>query len=173
MTLPHLETKRLTLRPPTARDMEAGIAFYMSKRSQHAGGDVPRYAAFRNMAAMLGHWQVRGYGLWAVTEKGSDTICGLVGPFYPEGWPEREVGWLMFEGHEGKGYAQEAATAAMADCRDRLGWGDIVHYIAPANTRSIALAQRLGAKLDPNAVVPKPDDPCLVYRNVNQSGALA
>lgn len=165
MTTPRtISTARLTLRQPAPRDAAAVVAFYMSERSQYAGGHVSRMNAWRNFAAVLGHWQIRGFGLWAVTRTGDDTILGLVGPFYPDGWPETEIGWLMFDGAEGQGYAAEAARAVIADTRATLGWSDIVHYIAPQNTRSIALAERLGATLDPNAAQPKPDSPCLVYR---------
>lgn len=159
-----LETERLVLRRPEPKDADAIIAFYMSERSQYAGGHVPSFRAWTNFTAILGHWQVRGYGLWAVTTKDSDDIIGLVGPYFPTGWPETELGWLMFDGAEGKGFATEAARAAIADARSRLGWTDIVHYIAHQNTRSIALAERLGATLDNDAQVPKPEEPCLVYR---------
>lgn len=159
-------TERLVLRRPAPRDKEAIIAFYMSERSQYAGGHVPRFMAWKNTAAIFGHWQLNGFGLWAVTRKGDDAIIGLVGPFYPDGWPETEIGWLIFEGAEGQGFAQEAAVAALADARARLGWTDIVSYIAPNNARSIALADRLGAVLDPQAAVPFADKPTKVYRHL-------
>ncbi len=162
MTL-RLETPRLILRPPAPRDMQASVAFFMDERSQYAGGHVGRFHAFKQFAHLLGHWQIKSFGLWTVTLKGSDDAIGMVGPFFPEGWPETEFGWLIFEG-EGKGYAFEAAQAALADARDRLGWTDIVHYIAPENARSITLAERLGARLDPDAAIPFADKPTLVYR---------
>lgn len=163
MTL-HLETDRLTLRPPAPQDADTVIAFYESKRSEYTGGHVDRFQAWKNTAAIFGHWTIRGFGLWAVTAKDDDTVLGMVGPFYPESWPETEIGWLMFDGAEGKGYAFEAAKAAISDARARLGWSEIVHYIDPQNARSIALAERLGAALDQNATPPKPDQPCLIYR---------
>lgn len=162
---PVLETERLVLRRPKPADIPAAIEFYMSERSQYAGGFVPKFRAWTNATALLGHWEVRGYGLWAVTEKGDDTALGFVGPYYPEGWPDTEIGWVLFEQAEGRGIAAEAAKAALADARDRLGWSDIVSYIAPENTRSIKLAEKLNAVRDPNAAVPKPEDPCLVFRH--------
>ena len=126
---------------------------------------MPRPRAWTNSVALIGHWAVRGYGLWAVTEKGSDDALGFVGPYNPDGWPETEVGWVLFEAAEGRGIAAEAAKAALKDARDRLGWTDIVSYIAPENARSITLAEKLGAKRDPDAVLPFPDVPCLVYRH--------
>jgi RimJ/RimL family protein N-acetyltransferase len=166
-----LTTDRLTLRRPEARDMEAITAFYMSERSAMTGGHLPRTAAWRAAAFVLGHWEARGFGLWAVTLTGEDKILGLVGPFYPEGWPEREIGWLMFEGSEGKGIAFEAAQAAIADARRRLGFTEIVHYIRHGNARSVALAERLGARLDPAAEQPLKDRPCLIYRQPAEDAA--
>lgn len=171
MTDQTLATERLLLRRPDARDMAAGVAFYMSERARFAAGHVPRHRAWKNMATILGHWQLRGYGLWAVTPRGDDRIIGLVGPFYPDGWPETEIGWLIFDGAEGRGYAAEAARAAIDHARRRLGWRDIVHYIAPENTRSIALAERLGARRDPDAELPEIEGPCLVYRSPSEPGA--
>ncbi|WP_227284334.1 GNAT family N-acetyltransferase [Boseongicola sp. H5] len=158
-----LATDRLNLRRPAAQDEDATTAFYMSERSKMTGGHVPRPAAWRHFASTLGHWEVRGYGLWAVTQRGEDTIIGLVGPYYPDGWPETEIGWLMFDGAEGKGYAFEAAKAARDYCYGTLGWTTAVSYIAPGNTRSIALAERLDCTLDEAAAKPKPDT--LVYRH--------
>ena len=160
-----LETERLVLRPPQPKDEAAAIEFYTTDRAQHVGGATGvNFYAWRSVAMIFGHWATRGHGLWAVTEQGNDDIIGLVGPFHPFGWPETEIGWEVFQGYEGRGFAFEAAQAAIIDARKRLGWDQIVHYIAPANIRSIALAERLGAILDPDAQVPYPDTPCLVYR---------
>lgn len=159
-----LTTERLILRRPEARDAAAVTDFFMSERSAMTGGHLPRGEAWRKTALNFGHWDIRGYGLWAVTAKGCDTILGLVGPNYPEGWPETEIGWIMLDGSEGKGYAFEAAQAAILDARQRLGWTTIVHYIRAENARSIALAERLGATVDPDAALPRCDIPAFVYR---------
>lgn len=169
-TTRQLQTDRLILRRPQSQDKDAIIAFYMSERSQYAGGNLPRFHAWKNTAAVFGHWDLNGFGLWALTLKGSDDILGLVGPFFPEGWPETEFGWLMLEGSEGKGYAFEAAQAALEDAYAQLGWTSIVHYIAPENARSVALAERLGAKLDPDAAIPFAEKPTLVYRQPKREG---
>ncbi len=166
-----LTTERLTLRRPEPRDVPALTEFYVSERSRYAGGNVVRPRAFSNACAVLGHWQARGYGLWAVTMTGDDKALGMVGPYYPDGWPETEFGWVLFDGAEGKGIALEAARVALADVRETHGWTDIVHYIARENARSIVLAEKLGAKLDPDAPQPKPESPCLVYRQPKMGGA--
>ena len=160
-----LETQRLILRKPVADDLGAFSAFMMSPRADmvRRPEETGAEGAWRAFAKELGHWEIRGYGLWAVTEKGDDTALGLIGPWNPEGWPEPEIGWNVFAGAEGKGYAFEAARAAIDDVFTRLGWSTAVSYIDPANTRSVALAERLGAVHDENAARLYPDT--LVYRH--------
>lgn len=165
MSAPTLTTERLILRRPSPADAGLAADFWQSERAEFVGGDASRFRAWSNFAAMLGHWEILGFGLWAVTEKGDDAILGLVGPYCPDGWPEHELGWLLFEGAEGKGIAYEAALAARDDARARLGWQEIVSYIAPGNERSVKLAERLGGVLDENAVPPKAGFPTLIYRH--------
>ncbi len=64
---------------------------------------------------------------------------------FPDGWDEPELAWHLFDGYEGQGYAHEAALAARADYHARLSPRPLISYIATANTRSEALALRLGA----------------------------
>ena len=161
-----LTTERLILRRPAARDWPGARDFYMSDRSALAGGGpLDLGAAWRQFAAIIGHWSILGCGLWSVTMKGDDTCIGLVGPWCPEDWPENELGWLLFAGAEGKSIAHEAALATRTHAFDTLGWTTAVSYIHADNARSIALAARLGCTLDPGAPQPRPDKPCLVYRH--------
>jgi len=160
-----LETQRLVLRRPRARDWPAFLGYAMSSRAQYTGGLQWNGHAWRTFAAEIGHWEIRGYGMFIVTERGDDAAIGLAGPWYPVGWPEREIGWMMFDAaHEGRGYAGEAAGAALAHAFGPLGWDTAVSYIHPENARSRALAERLGAAIDPEAIGPG-QGPALVYRH--------
>ncbi len=158
-----VETERLILRKPAGRDWPGARDFYMSERSSMAGGNIDEGKAWRQFAAIIGHWDIRGFGLAAVTEKPSDEIVGLVGQWHPVDWPEQELGWVIFEGAEGKSIAYEAAIAARHHAYSALGWTTAVSYIDPQNSRSIKLAERLGCWLDEEATLPKPDT--LVYRH--------
>ena len=101
-----------------------------------------------------------------------DTPLGIVGHWYPWGWPETEVGWVLFDSaHEGKGYATEAARRCVTHAWDALGWDTAVSYIAKDNLASVRVAERLGATLDADAAAPNPDKPCLVYRHPRPEGA--
>lgn len=160
-----IETARLVLRQPDARDVDSLVRFYCSERSSMAGGHVAQAEAVLRAYAILGHWQHRGYGLFAIATKADEnTAVGMAGPYYPPGRPETEIGWVLFDGAEGNGYATEAAAATIRFARQQLNWSNIVHYIAPENTQSIAVAKRLGSFLDDDAPQPKPDKPCLVFR---------
>lgn len=162
---PALTTERLTLRMPASRDWESFAAFKTGERSRMLGGPLDREKAWRAFGHVVGHWVLRGYGMFFVTLRGSDTAIGMTGPWFPEGWPEPELGWSMFGAdHEGKGLAFEAAEAARRYAFQKLGWKTAVSYIDPANLRSIALAERLGAVAEPGAPRPAGAD-CLVYRH--------
>ncbi|MEL6574088.1 MAG: GNAT family N-acetyltransferase [Pseudomonadota bacterium] len=142
--IPVVTTDRLTLRAPEQRDFETYAAFRASDRAKTVGGPFPRSHAFQSFCAIIGHWTMRGYGRWIVADKTTDEPVGLVGIFYPEDWPEPEVAWSMFANGEGKGYACEAAKAAREWAYETLGWNRLVSMVDPTNTRSVALAKRLG-----------------------------
>ncbi len=165
ITAPTLHTARLTLRLPGPQDFSAQAAFLASDRSRFVGGPMAAGEAWRALAYVIGHWTMRGFGKWAVTLRGTDQAIGLVGLYFPSDWPEQEIGWHLWdEAAEGKGHAFEAATAARTHAFTTLGWTTAVSYIALENTRSIALAERLGAIRDPQARTPD-NDPVLVYRH--------
>ncbi|MEO1491568.1 MAG: GNAT family N-acetyltransferase [Pseudomonadota bacterium] len=161
---PVIETERLILRRPTPEDQAGSIAFMMSDRSQFVGGPMTRHKAWFAFASELGHWEIHGYGSFAVTVRGDDTCLGLIGPWFPGGWPEHEIGWLIWPEAEGTGFAYEAALATRAWAYRELGWQTAVSYIDPGNTRSIALAERLGAVRD-DAAPRGVDAEDLVYRH--------
>ena len=146
--IPVLETERLVLRPFRAEDIPHEQGFYMSDRSRFVGGPMDPTLVWRAMAAAIGHWTLRGYGPFAVEEKATGIYCGHVGPWFPEGWPEPEISWTIMEAAEGRGIAHEAALATRNWAYEVLGWTTAISLIDPNNTRSIALAERLGAVHD-------------------------
>lgn len=165
---PVVETDRLILRAPQASDVEPSIAFLMTDRSQYMGGPYTRFQGWRTMGHFIGHWVMRGYGLFVFCDKTTGQPLGATGPFFPEGWVEPEFGWSCWSPEaEGTGLVHEAAQAARGWAYDSLGWTTAVSYIDPDNARSIALAERLGARLDPQAGVPDLDgwEGTLVFRH--------
>lgn len=150
--LPVLQTARLTLRAPREADFAAALAFNDSPRVQFIGGTVPRPWVWRGLLGVMGHWALRGYGFYSVDTKpgalGAGEFVGRVGVIYHDGWDQPELAWHLFDGHEGKGYAHEAAVAARADYHARISPQPLISYVNTDNTRSAALAQRLGARIE-------------------------
>ncbi|MEO5865998.1 MAG: GNAT family N-acetyltransferase [Sphingomonas sp.] len=143
---PILFTKRLILRPTTAEDFEGYAAFCADPETMRfLGGTKTRSEAWRIFATAAGAWTVCGYSFFSVIERETGRWIGRIGPWMPEGWPGCEVGWGLASAFAGRGYAYEAAVAAMDYAVDILGWDDIIHTINPENVASIALAQRLGS----------------------------
>ncbi|UXU73899.1 MULTISPECIES: GNAT family N-acetyltransferase [unclassified Paracoccus (in: a-proteobacteria)] len=163
---PVLTTPRLVLRAPQAADWPVWRDFARSERAAWVGGPLRAEGqAWRAFGHIIGHWVLRGFGMFTVTERDSGAALGAVGPWFPDGWPEPELGWTLWDpAVEGRGIAQEAALAAREFAARKLGWTTAVSYILPANHRSAALARRLGATPDPAAAHPG-TEPCQVWRH--------
>ena len=163
---PVLETERLILRAPKASDWPLWRDYFRTERSRfNRPGDTDDEKSWRAFGHFIGHWVLHGFGSFVITWKGNDTPIGSCGPWFPYGWPEREIGWMIWsQDNEGKSVAYEGAQAARNFAFDTLGWDTAVSYIVADNPRSIALAERLGATQDPSASTPG-DVPCFVYRH--------
>ena len=155
MTVPTLHTERLRLGPIGLEHFEPIATFYKSERSRHVGGPITREQAWRSLASEAGHWALRGYGRFAVELRDTGTMVGLVGPWYPEAWPEPELGWDLMNGHEGKGYATEAALGARDWCYSTLGWTTAISMIAVDNAGSANVAKRVGATMESEMTHPR------------------
>ena len=156
--------ERVILRPHRASDIDAIAALYQSDRAAWIGGQQNRAVAWRWLGYDVGQWGLLGFGSWAIEELKSSAFAGQVGLNRPENFPETELGWLLFDGYEGRGLASEAATLVCRFAFESLGLTTLVSYIDPGNHRSIRLAERLGATLDADASTPD-GDACLVYRH--------
>lgn len=143
--IPTLLTERFCLRAPVASDLPAYTEFCGSARASFVGGPYTEWQAHERLAAIVGHWQLHGFGRWLVADRATDEPLGIVGLMHPPDWPEPEIAWSVFRAAEGRGVAHEAAARARAYAYDTLGWTRVISCTAPGNTRSIALARRMGA----------------------------
>ncbi|CAN5220385.1 GNAT family N-acetyltransferase [soil metagenome] len=143
---PTIETTRLILRPTAGEDFERWCDFLADEpTARFIGGVQVPAQVWRSMMAMAGAWALEGVAMFSVIEKASGRWIGRIGPWRPHGWPGNEVGWSLHRDAHGKGYALEAAVAAMDHAVETLGWTDIIHCIAPENLASARLAGRLGS----------------------------
>ncbi len=165
MIAPVLQRGRIRLRPHRADDLERLAELFESPRCKYMDGVQSRAEVWKNLLADVGQWVLLGFGAWAVEEVSSGIYVGQVGLNFPADFPERELGWQVWEEFEGKGYAFEAAMLARGFAFGGLNWATVVSYIDPENERSIQLAERMGALLDGNAATPN-NEACLVYRHL-------
>jgi len=109
------------------------------------GRTLCRQQSWRQMAAVIGHAQIRGYGFMSVIEKDTGQWVGRIGPWFPEGWEQPEIGWTLHRDATGKGYATEAGKACVDYAFDTLGWDEVSHVIAHGNDASVKVAKAVGS----------------------------
>lgn len=160
-----LETDRLVLRMLRESDLNAYAEMCADAETMRYLGDgqpLNRAMAWRNLAMMVGHWTLRGYGLWGVEERSSGVLVGRIGFWKPEGWPGFELGWMLHRTYRGLGYATEGARAAMQVAFTQMAQPHVISLIHPDNAASIRVAQRLGERLQESIEVM--GRPALMYR---------
>jgi RimJ/RimL family protein N-acetyltransferase len=143
-----IETERLILREiDPARDFDSWAHAMADENTVRYLGTKPmdRAKAWRDMAMVMGHWAIRGYGFFSLENKQTGEWVGRVGPWNPVGWPEPEVGWTVAPGHLRRGFAFEAAQASIDYAFNTLGWSRVIHVILEGNEASMSLARKLGS----------------------------
>ncbi|HEY3349090.1 MAG TPA: GNAT family N-acetyltransferase [Thermoanaerobaculia bacterium] len=143
-------TERLHLRPFRPDDFEAHAAICADPEVMRfiRAGALTRSDSWWQLARYMGHWQLRGYGLWAVVERASERLVGHMGFLDPEGGHGFEMGWALAREAWGRGYALEGTREALDYAFGTLGRDHVACVIRPDNARSIRLAGRLGARLE-------------------------
>ena len=145
-SVPVIETERLRLCLPRWDHFEALTAMHADEETaRFIGGVRDAGLSFRTLAMIIGHWSLRGYGLFAVEERETGAFVGRVGLLNPVGWPAIELGWALARPYWGKGYALEAARAVLASEVPKLDTDRLISIIHQDNHRSRRLAERLGA----------------------------
>lgn len=146
-----LETQRLILRMWKEDDLEAYASICADPEVMRYLGDgktLNRAETWRQMAMIIGHWHLRGYGIWAVEERETRRLVGRIGCFNPEGWPDFELGWVLGRDHWGKGYATEGASRVLDYLFTETDREHVISLIDPDNHGSIGVAKRLGEELE-------------------------
>ena len=129
------------------------------------GGPLDVADTWRQMAFFVGHWELRGYGLWVVEREGE--LIGRVGLLQPEGWPGLEVGWLLGRDAWGHGYATEAARAAAEYAWRELDAQELISLIAPDNHR-VSRASRSGSACARRTTTTSAATPVVIHRLTEQ-----
>lgn len=149
-----IETENLILRRPEIGDLDAIHAMRSDPEIIRFLGGRPlsREEAWHRLTRIVGHWTLRGYGMFAVVEKRSGTLVGEVGLFdgcrglHAQFDAAPEAGWILAGAAHGKGYAGEAGAAAHRWFAATHGERRSVCIIAPENLASFRVAYKLGYK---------------------------
>lgn len=166
VTIPTLETERLILRAFKPEDFSAFAAITADGEwSRFVGGPMELGRAWRALATLIGHWELRGHGMFAVEEKATGDFIGSIGHWNPGDWPEPEIAYTLAQGAAGKGYATEAVKRMIDHTFNTLKWATVVSYIDDQNLPSQKVAARVGAVAED--IIDVGGHPARVHRHTN------
>lgn len=141
------ESDRLEAVEWTLEDAPAALAIYGDPEvtAGLSGEIIPTIEAMRERLARIAdkYEQVRPLGFWAIRRKNNGIIGAVLLQPLP-GYDEIEVGWHLAREHWGNGFATEAAYGALSYGFENLDLSEVFAVVRPWNTRSIAVAKRLG-----------------------------
>lgn len=118
--------------------------------TRHFGRPFAEEESWTRLLRYVGHWALLGFGYWVVEEKATGSFAGEVGfANYKRDLesPLRdapEIGWVFAARHHGRGYATEAARAAIAWGDAHFGRSQTTCIIHPENLPSIRVAEKCG-----------------------------
>lgn len=162
---PLLHTARLQLVVPEARHAGAFAALHADPYTMRyigQGRPLDRTDAWLHLAMLIGHWQMRGDGVWMLEDPADGSFVGRVGLFQPAGWDEAELSWMIVPALRGRGLATEAARAVRDAAFGTLGMTSLISLVKPGNEASRRVALKAGAIAA--ETVSFPDGPLQTYR---------
>jgi len=151
VSVPRLQTRRLTLREYRMDDFDAFAAHLADPRATTFVGTHDRRNAWRIFGSNAGGWLLQGVGWWAVELRESGALVGNVGAFFRETWPEIEIGWNTFHAYWGQAIATEAATEVVRYVLEARGERRVTALIDPLNAASLRVAAHLGMTYEADA----------------------
>jgi len=159
-TIPTINTARVTLRGMRTEDFARFAEIWGTPEvvSHVSGTPWPRARSWDAFLRNAGHWQIAGFGQWAVQIHGHPAMAGQTGFFFGSRGlgedfdPYPEAGWVMAPEFQGQGFGQDAVGAAH-DWFDRVVTGRTVCMVLPDNGNSMRIAQALGYAALRDAVV--------------------
>ena len=143
--VPTLKTERLILRPPCADDYAIYKKFYRDESaSKTYGGPLSDFQSWKKLAADLGHWHLKGFGMWSIDERQTGNMIGGCGLVWPEAYPRSELTWWVIPAARRKGYASEASKAVIQFAYQILKWEKVETHMNDENHAARNLTLKLG-----------------------------
>jgi RimJ/RimL family protein N-acetyltransferase len=140
-------TDRLFLRQFSREDLDAygGImGDYEVGKWFPKGQGYTREEARKSLDNILEHWAKNGFGIWAITDKITRLhLLGRCGLNLIAETSEVEVDFVIARSYWGRGYATEAAKAALAYGFEILKLDRIIALAKPDNTASRRVIEKI------------------------------
>lgn len=154
MDIPEIETARLRLRGFRPDDLDALCQIFgdpVVMKFISGGKPRTREATREGLLRSIEGWRKRGFGLWAVEEKATGLVVGYCGLIRLDDTPEIEVAYGLARSAWGRGFAVEAARAALEFGFGELKLERVVAVVNPGNVASQRVLEKLGMKYAKNA----------------------
>jgi ribosomal-protein-alanine N-acetyltransferase len=149
-----IATDRLILRRLRKDDLETYAKIMGAKEVGKwfpKGDGYTREESEKSLNAILKHWGKHGFGIWAIINKANGVLIGRCGLNLIDETSEVEVDFVLTPNSWGKGYATEAAKAALAYGFQKLKLQNIIALAKPENTASRRVIEKIGMKFKRNA----------------------
>ncbi len=172
MKVPVIKTDRLILRGWKNSDHDSLYSLNSDPlfvKYIGEGKALTREESWRVLALFCGHWELKGFGLWAVELSEKNEFIGRVGLWEPEGWPGIELGWGISPDHWGRGYATEAARASLKWAFEEMRLSSLISIIHKDNSASKRVATRIGESYSHSLRIKDID--CDVYKITREDSA--
>ena len=89
-------------------------------------------------------WRERGFGYWCISENNGSKMIGYCGFQYFDETRDVEISFAYFEDFWGRGYAAEAANAALKFGFEKLSLARVFGATHPQNVASRRVLEKLG-----------------------------
>ncbi|OWY11917.1 GNAT family N-acetyltransferase [Thioclava sp. F34-6] len=144
--VPRIETDRLLLRAPVEEDFPVYCDFFGdAEASRFYGGPLSPAAAWARLTADVGHWVLRGHGVWAIDLVEERRCVGTCGIVHANGWPRHELTWWIARDARRRGIAAEASRGVITWALDN-GWDAVETHMRDENEAAQRLTEKLGGE---------------------------
>ena len=145
---PTLSTPRLTLRAPELGDAAVLAMLGDNYDVARMTTRMPHPYTLRDAEEFVGRLRARTSAdqQTFLIDADGEGCAGVIGFFIDDGAVLPEIGYWLGRPFWGRGYATEAAAAAVRHAFETLARPRVISLVAPENVASAAVARRLGAR---------------------------
>lgn len=107
-----------------------------------------RERAERELVDLMEHWQLHGYGRWAVVDREDEKMIGWCGLGFLTELGETEIAYLLDRGYWNRGIATETAKISLKFGFEEAKLNRIIALAFPENGASVRVMEKIGMAYD-------------------------